>query len=146
MSKHANLGKAAEKQVQAWLEARSVRDAAFAFHRFPDARAARGAMAAQPSDLLVVHRGVVTFLEVKECAHPVRIQRSKITQYGALKRMHWAGARVVVLVYRSLYDDWVFLDADDLFGADDAPASFKFSTDRVPSTPTAAANLERIFR
>lgn len=139
----ANRGKRAESEVQRWLNFRSDADSAFAFHRFPDARAARGALAAQPSDMLVICQGVPTFLEIKETSEAHRLSRSKITQYGALKKMMWAGAQIVVLVYRSKFNDWLYLRGRELFYYDVLPPSFPFK-DR-PLFPTAAAALESAF-
>jgi len=119
-----DAGKWAERQVQVWLDAESKANAAFAFHRFPDARAARGALASQPSDHLTVHRGEVTFLETKETAELRRLPKSKISQWGTLLKFHWAGARVLVIVHRSEFQDWVVLQGIDLFPAGDTPTSF----------------------
>jgi hypothetical protein len=137
-----DAGKWAEKSVQDWLSIRSDADSRFAFHRFPDARSARGALAAQPSDNLVIHRGTVTFLEVKESAEKVRLPRSKVSQYGALMKMSWAGARVAVIVHRSTYKDWLVLKNEHLF-FNETPTSFPFLNH--PTYPTAAAALEELF-
>lgn len=144
-SKNADKGKAAEGLVQDWLEARSKNDVDFAWHRFPDARSARGALAAQPSDTLVIKQGEPTFLEVKETAEAKRFPRAKIRQYGALRKMHWAGAVVIVLVHRSLYQDWTIFQACDLFpDADDiTPTSFPFEGKTFYASHQLA--LKRIF-
>ena len=132
-----DAGKWAEKEVQAWLEAKSAADAGFAWHRFPDARAARGALAAQPCDFLVSmamddnggHRTV--FLEVKETAQKNRLPKAKISQYGTLKKFYWTNADVMVLVYMSEFKKWVVLQAtpeyNDLFYFDECPPSFDLS-------------------
>ena len=144
MSKHANLGKKAEKQVQAWLEARSAAGVAFAFHRFPDARAARGMLAAQPSDYLVAHRGRMVLLEVKETQQERRLPKAKVSQYGALLKFYLAGSDVIVLVYRSTTSDWVYLDADNLFDNAECPPSFPLYN--LPAFASASDALEEIFR
>ena len=46
--KHADRGKWAEGKIMKWLEGRSTFDMYFAYHRFSDARAARGALAGPP--------------------------------------------------------------------------------------------------
>jgi hypothetical protein len=72
--KKQNLGKVAEKAVQGWLEKTSASRRDFAFHRYPDARAARGALAAQPSDFLVAYKKLGVFhLEVKETEQQYRL-------------------------------------------------------------------------
>lgn len=143
-----DLGKWAEKKVNAWLEARSAANAAFAFHRYPDARAARGALAAQPADFLVAatlgDKKAAIHLEVKETAQKNRLPRSKIGQFGKLQMFHWAGFRTLIVVYRSEYDDWTYFVADDLFiDQDEPPKSFPFADDR--SFRTEVELLDRLF-
>ena len=128
-----DAGKWAEKQAQLWLEAASARDSSLAFHRFPDARAARGALAAQPSDFLI-SKGTpggfnrTIYLEVKETAQIRRLPKAKVGQYGMLKKFYWTNAEVLVAVYMSEYKNWVYLqanqDVDDLFYFDECPPSF----------------------
>lgn len=139
-----NAGKWAEKQTQEWLDAQSLHDSTFAFHRFPDARAARGGLASQPSDHLVVHRGVVTFLETKETKELRRLPRTKVSQIGMLLKFHLAGASVAVLVHRSEYHDWVLFTAQHLFPKGPTPASFPF--DGLLTYPTAAAALGEFYQ
>lgn len=138
-----DAGKWAERSVQVWLEANSKKRSTFAFHRFPDARAARGALASQPSDHLVSNRGVITFLETKETNEKTRLPRDKVSQYGALMKFAWAGAQVAVIVHRSQFEDWIVFRNDDLFFSDQTPASFPFANQ--PAYPTAAAALETLF-
>ena len=147
-----DAGKWAEKEVQAWLEAKSAADAGFAWHRFPDARAARGALAAQPCDFLVSGATLgggnrVVFLEVKETAQKSRLPKAKISQYGTLKKFYWTNAEVVVLVYMSEHQKWVMLQAtqeiDDLFHYDECPASFDLS--QLDTYETASEALESFF-
>lgn len=139
-----DAGKAAEAAVQAWLKLRSDYDASFASHRLPDARAARGALAAQPADALVVSKGQITFLEVKESAELKRLPRAKVSQWGTLLKMSWAGALVTVIVYRSAFKDWIMFKNSDLFpGGDDTPTSFPFHG--CKTYPTAAAALSELF-
>ena len=138
-----DAGKAAEREVMAWLSKESDANSVFSFHRLPDARAARGALAAQPADSIVVHRSEITFLEVKESAEKTRLPRAKVSQYGSLLKFHLAGARVLVVVRRSLYRDWVVLHNSHLFHHDETPASFPFAG--LPTYPTAAAALSEMY-
>ncbi len=138
-----DAGKFAERMVQLWLTKESDTNSAFAFHRFPDARAARGALAAQPSDHLVVHRGEVTFLETKESAEKTRLPKAKVSQYGSLLKFHLAGARVLVIVHRAHFSDWIVFHNRHLFFIDDTPASFPFAG--LPTYPTAAAALSEMY-
>lgn len=122
------MGKWAEAEARKYLEARSDRDFGFAFHRYPDARAARGSLPAQPSDYIValkdVHHHDHWHIEVKETAQERRLPKAKIRQYGMLKKFWWAGTLPLVPVFRSTLDDWVCLTHAELFATDDAPVSF----------------------
>lgn len=148
MPKKIDPGKWAEKEAQAWLEAKSAADAGFAWHRFPDARAARGALAAQPCDFLVSQAigaaNRTIYLEVKETAQQRRLPKAKISQYGTLKKFYWTNADVLVLIYMSEHQQWVTLQAtheiDDLFYYDECPSSFDLS--QLERFDTAAQALE----
>jgi hypothetical protein len=120
-------GKWAEKVTGEALEERSAKELRFAWHRLPDAKAARGALSSQPSDFLVTYKGRTTFLEVKETQQISRLPKTKISQFGALLKFNLAGADVKVLVHRSVCGDWVILTADDLFNHQDVPKSFPFA-------------------
>lgn len=139
-------GKWAEKEVQLCLNDWSAADSRFAFHRFPDARAARGALAAQPSDYLVLmnfgtKRAVL--LEVKETQERYRLPKKMISQYGKLKMFSWAGAEIYVVVYRSSLEDWTYFYEGDLFDYPDCPPSFPFIEGR--SFPTVMDLFNHIF-
>lgn len=151
--KRADKGKWAEARAQDWLDARLKSEYGFAYHRYPDARSARGALAAQPADFLVAHKkyaGIVPLsqkvvhLEVKETAELKRLPKTKIGQYGKLKLFLIAGITPVVLVYRSAFEDWYIFWAHDLFEYPECPASFPFTSN--DTYPTASAALERIFQ
>lgn len=146
MTQYADRGKWAEGQVEDWLKAHSSADARFAYHRFPDARSARGALSAQPSDFMVHWskdgRRDFCLLEVKETANKGRLPKSKIGQYGKLKLFDIAGATVVVVVYMSDSKEWTHLTAGDLFDHETVPASFKLTNARYP---TPKQLLETIF-
>lgn len=142
-----DLGKWAEKEVGKWLDARSQAHSDFAFHRYPDARAARGALTSQPADFVIGCRtalgSAAIHLEVKETAQERRLPKSKISQYGALLKFHWAGFRTLLVVYRSKHNDWTYFTGPELFEHYEAPASFAFIEGR--SFPTAAALLNHLF-
>lgn len=142
-------GKQAEKDVAVWLETCSQQDAGFAWLRFPDARSAMGRVAAQPADYLVsvaVEDGLnrTVYLEVKETANPSRLPKAKIGQYGMLRKFYWTNAHVLVLVYMSAHQQWVYLTGDDLFCFEDCPASFPLTN--LPQYDTAAEALEEYFK
>lgn len=133
----ADRGKWAEQQARDYLEKRSSREAAFAYHRYPDARAARGALSAQPADFLVALPGLSVHLEVKETAEARRLPKRKIGQFGALMRFHWAGFKTVVLIYRSALADWTYLTGEHLFCNDVTPTSFPFNPTSFPTAHKA---------
>lgn len=152
MSKH-DPGKWAEREAQLWLEGCSQQSFDFAWHRFPDAKAARGALAAQPSDYLVslvdsVGFNRTVYLEVKETAQANRLPKTKISQYGMLKKFFWTRADVIVLIYMSAHQHWVYLEAtqdnDELFCYEECPASFLLNDRKT--YPTAAAALQEFFK
>lgn len=146
MSERGQRGKYAEKQVQTWLERESASRSNFTFHRFPDARAARGALAAQPADYLVSYyaqRVVPSMLEVKETQGINRLPKDKISQYGKLKAFWLAGFGVYVVVHKSVVGDWTYFDAADLFDHDEVPTSFPFHAQR--SFQSATHVLDHLY-
>lgn len=139
-------GQWAQKETEKWLIEKSNANLRFAWHRYPDARAARGGMSMpQPADYLVGWRGIATNLEVKETAQKTRLPKAKIGQYGKLKLWNFAGFETALLIYRSFYNDWVVLEASDLFPPGDAPASFQIADPLRKTYDTAAQALERMF-
>ena len=152
-----DAGKWAEARVSEWLKNVWNRRAERSYHRYPDARAARGALAAQPADFLVSQRrvpwvpgdnaftyGEVTHLEVKETIEANRLPKDKLSQFGTLRMHALAGIAVRVLVYRSAHKDWVFFTEQQLFVYDECPPSFPFAG--LTSYPTAADALQEIFK
>lgn len=143
----------AENQVRNWLEARSTAEKGFAYHRYPDTKAARlMKLPPQPSDYLASRmfrvgeksRRIVAHVEVKETAQPRRLPKDKVRQYGKLKMFWWAGIDPVVIVFRSATKDWVMLRAPDLFPVtDEPPASFLIVD--LPAFRTAGDALATIF-
>lgn len=147
----ADPGKEVEKAVQDWLESRSNAVARFAYHRYPDARSARGALAPQPADFLVSQmrdepfpHGSVTHLEAKDTQQTTRLPKSKIGQYGKLLMFWMAGIQVRVVIRRSTLGDWVCLTEAELFSHEECPASFSMKD--LKSYPTHQALLEDIFK
>ena len=115
----ANRGKSAEKSVDAVLK-KWNNLAAFAYHRLPDARSARGALAAQPADFYFCSKGVFGHLEVKETEHEYRLAKDKVSQLAILKKFSMAGAVSLVLVHHSTLKKWRVLYAGGL--ASDVPS------------------------
>lgn len=146
-SKYADKGAWAQQKVQDWLKSTSDNDAQFAYHRMPDAKSARGALAPQPSDWIASTSWggtpLVVWLEAKETKELKRLPKAKIRQYGKLLMFHLAGMQARVIVYRSALSDWVVFDNTALF-SDVSTSSFSF--EGLESYPSCNAALERIFR
>lgn len=138
----ADAGKWAEREAKLWLEKHSNEVLAFAYHRYPDARAARGALAAQPADFLIAN-GSTFHLEVKETAQINRLPKAKISQYGTLLKFHYAGVIPYVVVYRSACKDWICLGPAELFGFEECPASFDMT--QRPTFATCGEILRSLF-
>jgi len=137
-------GKLAEKEVQRVLDTFTSENYDFKAMRMPDAHAARGFLAAMPSDYLAVFKGVTTFIEVKSTEQEKRLPKAKVSQYGYLKAFHLAGACVLVIVHQPLLLRWLYLTNDDLFCYEDCPASFPLTN--LPTFASAKEALEEYFR
>ena len=139
-------GEWAEGQVRYWLDKRLSADKHFAYHRFPDAKAARGALAVQPADFMFAHQNAngpyIGMLEVKETQEKYRLPKSRISQYGKLMSFALAGMPSLVLVYRSTYQDWIVFTHEHLF-KDPLAKSFPF--EGTANFETAAQALEKIL-
>lgn len=145
MTNKANMGKWAEKQVLLWLKEESDKNTRLAFHRLPDARSARGVLASQPADLIVVSGGTFYLLEVKESAQTTRLPKAKVSQWGSMKKFYWAGATPVVLVFMSATSRWVWLSALNLgMDSEDCPPSFLLTN--LDTFASAGEALERYFK
>src|SRR5574343_1930479 len=136
-------GKFAEKEVQKVLDGFTIHNYDFKAMRFPDAHAARGFLAAMPSDYLAVFRGVTTFIEVKSTEQEKRLPKAKVSQYGYLKAFHLAGANVLVIVHQPLLQRWVYLTGEQLFSYETCPASFPLTN--LPTFASAKEALEDYF-
>ena len=121
-SSHANRGKVAEKEVETLFKRLNCEHLKFAWHRYPDTRAARGFIAAQPADYLVSCKGEVFHLEVKETKHDYRLTSSAFPQLPTLKKFALAGLPFYVLVHHSTSGKWRCLP--QAFFDGDVPASW----------------------
>ncbi len=137
-------GKFAEKEVQKVLDDMTAKHCGFKAMRMPDAHAARGFLAAMPSDYLAVFKGVTTFIEVKSTEQEKRLPKAKVSQYGYLKAFHLAGACVLVIVHQPLLQRWVYLTGEQLFSYETCPPSFPLTN--LPQYDTAAEALEEYFK
>lgn len=97
-------GKWAEKEVSKALSTCARTD--LAFHRMPDARA--GSMKATLADFLLLVRGTMILLEVKEVNHSFRIPHGNFDKdkVARMRRFQLAGARSIVVMYFKPEDKW----------------------------------------
>lgn len=128
-------GKSAEKAVEAVLKKFNER-AGFAYHRFPDARSARGALTAQPGDFLYFAHPYAGVIEVKETQHSFRIAKDKVSQLPTLKKFEMAGARSVIVIHHSTDNLWRVVTPSEL--TEGVPS---WNLLHLPTYPTAEAAL-----
>lgn len=107
------VGKETEKIVESFLKERNTSQT-FAWHRFPDAKAARGAMAAQPADYLVVSAGRCFLLEVKALKHAYRLPKDRVSQLPTLHKFDMAGSGTLILVHHYTEGVWRLVSAAEL--------------------------------
>lgn len=104
------VGKETEKLVEKLFDQWNA-DSRFSWHRLPDAKAARGFLAAQPADYAwwrLPHGG---YLEVKATQHEYRLAKDKVKQLPLLQKHALAGARCFVLVHHYLLGKWRVVNA-----------------------------------
>ena len=99
------VGKETEKIVEEVLKEWNSR-LFFAYLRMPDARAARGHLAAQPGDFLYQCCESSGFIEIKALKHPCRLPASRLTQLPVLRKWDMAGARSIILVHHYMIGKW----------------------------------------
>lgn len=100
-----NRGKDAEKLVKRHLDKLSLKSDT-ASYRLPDAHA--GSFQATLSDFLLLHKGVMYLLEVKETQHDYRLPHGNYSpdQVARMRRFQLAGAEAHVLVYHAKLGKW----------------------------------------
>lgn len=86
----------------------------FSWHRLPDAKSARGYLAAQPADYVWWSRPFGGYLEVKACHHDYRLPKDKVRQLPLLQKHALAGADAFVLVHHYLLGKWRIVPAVEL--------------------------------
>lgn len=106
------VGKETEKMIIESLDQLNTR-LDFAYHRLPDAKAARGALAAQPADF-IVSAGKGMFLEVKAIKHAFRVPKDKVRQLPVLKKFELAGMPAAIIVHHYIEGIWRVVRPKDL--------------------------------
>ena len=137
-TERGSRGKYAEKEVVKVFKKWNA-SAAFAWHRLPDARSARGALAAQPADF-IVSSGDTVFLEVKETEHKFRLAKDKVAQLPTLHKFKLAGTDFCVLIYHTASEVWRVVPSDAF--SESAPS---WDLSGYPTFANAEAALEFIF-
>lgn len=99
------VGNETEKLVEK-LFAEWNRQQTFAWHRMPDAKAARGRLQAQPSDYIYRNGFFAGHIELKALKHPFRLPRARVSQLPTLLKWSLAGSGDVVLVFHYMENVW----------------------------------------
>lgn len=86
----------------------------FAWHRMPDAKAARGRLKAQPADFLYRNGKSSGFLEVKALKHAHRLPSARVTQLPTLLKWSMAGSGDLILIHHYMEGVWRAVKAADL--------------------------------
>lgn len=107
------VGKETEKMVEEVLKDLN-RKVDFAWHRLPDARSARSALAAQPADYMICVRGRLILLDAKALKHETRITKSGLSQLPTMHKFYMAGAVVMVLTHHYTIGKWRVVNAANL--------------------------------
>jgi hypothetical protein len=140
-SKIGDRGKAAEKEVDKVLRILNNRSD-FAYWRLPDARAARGYLAAQPGDFAYFCKGRGGIIEVKETEHAYRIAKDKISQLATLQKFEWAGAKSAIIIHHSVDNVWRMIYPSQL---EIGPASWDLRQFVCFKTPVEALQATGYF-
>ena len=108
------VGKETERLVEQLLDEENTRRADFAWHRFPDSRAAGRVIAAQPTDYLVANGKRTFLLEAKALSHAYRLPKDKVRQLATMHKFDAAGTKGVIVVNHYLESVWRCFRATDL--------------------------------
>ena len=108
------VGKETERLVEQLLDEENTRRADFAWHRFPDSRAAGRVIAAQPSDYLVANGKRTFLLEAKALSHAYQLPKDKVRQLATMHKFDAASAKGVIVVNHYLEGVWRCFRATDL--------------------------------
>ena len=108
------VGKETERLIENLLNEENTRRADFAWHRFPDSKAAGRVIAAQPSDYLVANGKRTFLLEVKALSHAYRLPKDKVSQLATMHKFDAANTKGVIVVNHYLESVWRCFRATDL--------------------------------
>lgn len=107
----ANRGKHAENLLKKHLAKLSLKTDT-AFHRLADAHA--GSFAPALADFLLLNKGQLYLLEVKQVNHTHRLPHGSFKESQVARMRVWqlSGAMVVILIYHTPLDAWRGLPLD----------------------------------
>lgn len=110
MTTAANRGKYAESKVK--TELKKLEAANCTHHRFPDTHS--GSFATAPADFLILQKGKLRLLEVKQVEHLERLSYNNFNLEQVNRMFMWkvAGADCWVLVYHVPHKAWRLVPAE----------------------------------
>ena len=132
--------KSANADMGKWAEKNST----FDWQRMPDARAARGALAAQVADFEIFRAGKHGVIEVKEVQHDFRLPRTRIKQLPRIRKRMMAGGVGIILIYHSTTEQWRLPNMKAILG--DRGASWDFSDEITYNSAAEALDNHPFFR
>lgn len=108
----ANRGKASEDVFKKWAKAKSDSTFDFAFYRYPDAHA--GSLVSAPADFMIMHKGLMSLIEIKEINHEFRlpVKNFRPDQVARMRKFALAGAGGLVLIYFKPVGKWRAVPVD----------------------------------
>lgn len=111
-----NDGKATEKLFDSYFKSVMACTPEFVYYRFVDSSLARNIVQSQPSDRLVVYKGMAILVEIKSSVDPVRFPLKNISkkQVGYGRRWVMAGARSVFIIHNILTDEFYFVPLSEV--------------------------------
>jgi len=110
MATSGQRGKSAEGKVKEELA--KLESQSFTSYRFPDARA--GSFSATPCDYMLMSKGHLTLLEVKQVNHATRLPHGNFERDQCARMRNWklAGASVWVLVHFTPLTAWRLIEVE----------------------------------
>lgn len=112
MSTVGTRGKSAEDLVKKYCFNKAAKEATFAYYRYPDARG--GSLVVVPADFMMMYKGTMTLLEVKEVQHDFRLPHGNFAKGQVARMRMWqvAGAKSWVVVRFMPNDVWRLAKVD----------------------------------
>lgn len=111
-----NDGKQSEQLFDNHYKAIMAATPDFVYYRFVDSSLARNFIQAQPSDRLIVYKGMAILVEIKSSNDPVRFPLKNISkkQIGYGRRWVMAGAKSMFIIHRILTNEFYFVPLSEV--------------------------------